>query len=278
MRSRGRTPAAVAGLLVLGALLAGGAAPAATPGDELADPARLVARARDIQVERRTLHEATGTEPIETSAQVSRPWLERLVAVALRESGRSPSPACVAACRRCPDQLSVDIRFDVDSRPYVLTLHMREGLAFLRGVGAQAWSFEDSLGVVLGQVRQAMRDDRVVRRWTPPSSPPTAPDVATAAHQDDDVLLTGPGMPEPLRRIAPSYPEEARERNVTGVVQVRALVRTDGAIERARVSRSVPLLDQAALDAVRQWRFKPAICGGRPVAVWVTIPVRFSIH
>jgi protein TonB len=44
------------------------------------------------------------------------------------------------------------------------------------------------------------------------------------------------------------------------------------------VRRSVPLLDGAALDAVSRWRFTPALNNGRPVRVWVAIPVRFSLH
>ena len=273
MASGTRILRALAGLVAFGTLVPAGVAFAAAPTDSLTNPSWLAARARDIRVERRKWDEGAPAERPETSTKASRDWLQQLVAVALRESARAPGSTCLAGCRRCPDQLSVDVRFMVDSRSYILTLHMREGLAFLRSSGAEAWSFGDSLGAVTRLVRAAMHEDPYVQDWTPPSSPPTT-DVASAL-DGDDILVTG--MPEIIKRVAPSYPDDAREQKVSGVVQVRALVGADGMVEQVR-ARSIPLLNQAAMDAVRRWAFKPAICGGRPVAVWVTIPVRFTLH
>ena len=59
---------------------------------------------------------------------------------------------------------------------------------------------------------------------------------------------------------------------------VQALVLEDGSVGDVRVVRSVPMLDEAAVVAVRQWRFKPAKSKGLPVAVWVAIPVKFGVH
>ena len=52
----------------------------------------------------------------------------------------------------------------------------------------------------------------------------------------------------------------------------------DGEVKDVKVVRSIPELDEAAMAAVRRWRFKPGTKNGVPVATWVAIPVRFSIH
>ncbi|NOT33493.1 MAG: energy transducer TonB [Candidatus Eisenbacteria bacterium] len=59
---------------------------------------------------------------------------------------------------------------------------------------------------------------------------------------------------------------------------VQALVFRDGSVAETRVVRSIPMLDDAAVDCVRQWRFTPGMTNGEPVAVWVTIPIKFSLR
>jgi TonB family protein len=85
-------------------------------------------------------------------------------------------------------------------------------------------------------------------------------------------------LPEAIGRVPPEYPDDARVRNVEGMVLVKALVDTTGAVSRTLVVASIPLLDVAAVTAVRQWRFKPALSNGRPVKVWVAIPVSFKLR
>lgn len=85
-------------------------------------------------------------------------------------------------------------------------------------------------------------------------------------------------LPEVITKVQPAYPEMAREANVDGTVMVQALVGKDGKVHDVRVVKSIPLLDQAALDAVKQWIFKPALANNKPVAVWVGVPVRFNLH
>ncbi len=68
-------------------------------------------------------------------------------------------------------------------------------------------------------------------------------------------------------------PENADEHG--GLVVVRALVRSDGTVGQAKIAQSVRGLDEAALEAVRRWRFEPAMRNGRPTALRVYIPVRF---
>lgn len=85
-------------------------------------------------------------------------------------------------------------------------------------------------------------------------------------------------LPEVAFRVAPEYPELAREAQVEGTVHVWVLVGLEGRVEQVRVNVSVPLLDAAAVAAVSRWRFTPALNNGKPVRVWVSIPVRFSLH
>lgn len=84
--------------------------------------------------------------------------------------------------------------------------------------------------------------------------------------------------PYPVQSPAPVYPEMARAAEVEGVVVVRAMVSKEGRIEKAFVISGHPMLDEAALAAVRAWVFKPALQQHRPVKVWVTVPIRFVLH
>jgi protein TonB len=81
-----------------------------------------------------------------------------------------------------------------------------------------------------------------------------------------------------LRMVPPDYPPEAFTKKIEGVVSVEILVDADGTVARTQVTHSVPLLDEAAVAAVRQWVFSPAIKDGRPVATLATAPVSFKIY
>lgn len=85
-------------------------------------------------------------------------------------------------------------------------------------------------------------------------------------------------MPAAVHVERPLYPDLARDAHVEGTVQVWVLVGRDGRVEQVRVHRSVPMLDEAAVEAVRRWRFTPARAGEQPVRAWVSIPVRFRLH
>jgi protein TonB len=65
---------------------------------------------------------------------------------------------------------------------------------------------------------------------------------------------------------------------VSGIVIIEATIGKDGSVRDARVLRSVPLLDQAALDAVRQWRFTPTLLNNEPVEVIMTVTVNFTLN
>ena len=83
-------------------------------------------------------------------------------------------------------------------------------------------------------------------------------------------------LPDAVKKAPPVYPDEARRSGVEGTVMVQALVLEDGSVGECKVVHSIPMLDEAAIECVRQWRFKPAMTDGHPVAVWVAVPVRFA--
>ena len=85
-------------------------------------------------------------------------------------------------------------------------------------------------------------------------------------------------LPEQLTAIAPEYPKAARDAGIQGTVMVMAFVQPYGTLSAVHVVKSIPALDDAAVQAVKKLRFKPALFQGRPVGVWVGIPVKFTIH
>ena len=82
--------------------------------------------------------------------------------------------------------------------------------------------------------------------------------------------------PHKIKDVAPVYPEIARSARIDGTVQLEATVGQDGKVVDARVLQSVPMLDQAALDAVQQWQYQPATQNGKPVPVVMKVNVKFQ--
>jgi TonB family protein len=83
-------------------------------------------------------------------------------------------------------------------------------------------------------------------------------------------------QPRKIKDVKPVYPAIAQSAHVGGVVVIEATIGPDGKVIDAKVLRSVPLLDQAALDAVRQWEYTPTLLNGVPVPVLVTVTVNFT--
>lgn len=86
--------------------------------------------------------------------------------------------------------------------------------------------------------------------------------------------------PKPARMVEvidPSYPQMAKIAHVQGDVYFSAVLGKDGALQDIKVVSGHPILVQAALDAVRQWRYAPTTCGSTPVGVETGIVVRFHM-
>ena len=105
-------------------------------------------------------------------------------------------------------------------------------------------------------------------RPAPPPAPSTEP------------RRIGGDIKEPAKifDVRPVYPQIAQQARVAGMVIIEATIGRDGTVTHAKVLRSVPLLDQAALEAVRQWRFTPTLLNGVPVPILLTVTVNFTLR
>jgi protein TonB len=81
-----------------------------------------------------------------------------------------------------------------------------------------------------------------------------------------------------INRVQPGYPPLARQTRISGTVRLHAIIGKDGTVRELTLESGHPLLVQAALDAVRQWRYQPTLLNGEPVEVDTTIDVIFSLN
>ena len=84
--------------------------------------------------------------------------------------------------------------------------------------------------------------------------------------------------PSRIKNVNPVYPPAAQSDRVQGVVIIEATIGTDGHVTDATVIRSIPMLDAAALDAVRQWQYTPTMMNGVPISVIMTVTVSFTLQ
>jgi len=90
-------------------------------------------------------------------------------------------------------------------------------------------------------------------------------------------IMTEIQQPKMIKRVEPVYPLIARKAHVEGTVILEAMTDIYGRVETVKVLRSIPLLDQAAMDAVRQWVYEPFLINGKPVEVSFTVTVIFML-
>lgn len=112
---------------------------------------------------------------------------------------------------------------------------------------------------------------RVGRDVAPVPPPPPTPQAP---------VRVGGSIREPvkLKNVPPVYPQIAIAARVEGLVIIEAVIGTDGIVREARILRGVPLLNQAALDAVKQWRYTPTTLNNVPVPVIMTVTVQFQLQ
>jgi protein TonB len=85
-------------------------------------------------------------------------------------------------------------------------------------------------------------------------------------------------QPTKTKDVKPIYPPIAQSARVQGVVIIEATIGPDGHVQDAKVLRSIPLLDAAALEAVKQWVFTPTTLNNQPVPVIMTVTVNFTLQ
>jgi TonB family protein len=103
-----------------------------------------------------------------------------------------------------------------------------------------------------------------------PTSAPGEPD-------EHGVYRVGGGVAAPSRLDRPVYPPEAMAAGVKGNVIAEVVIDPGGNVIDARILRSIPMLDDSALDAVRNWHFQPTMVNGQPVPVRMVVTVNFTL-
>jgi protein TonB len=134
------------------------------------------------------------------------------------------------------------------------------GVGVVGGIGVPGGSAGGMLGGVLNSIASA--------------APSAAPKIATPKR-----ITVSQGVTQGMvvRRIQPTYPPLARTARVSGAVVLQAVIAKDGSILNLHAVSGNPLLIPNALDAVKQWRYKPYLLNGEPVEVDTQITVNFTL-
>jgi protein TonB len=140
------------------------------------------------------------------------------------------------------------------------------GITAETGLNRMAFSF--AIGDIEREAAGAGGIDSIGRVQGGPAPPPAPGPVR---------LHVGMRPPRKIIDVAPVYPAIARAARVAGIVILEAVIDARGLVESVRVLRSIPTLDQAAVDAVRQWRFTPTLLNGEPVPIVMTVTVNFTL-
>jgi periplasmic protein TonB len=118
------------------------------------------------------------------------------------------------------------------------------------------------------------------RGTKPPDPLPSNGRVDARNDASSQRLRVGGAIRPPIKvwDVRPVYPENAQADGIQGTIILGVVVGEDGTVTETAVLRSIPELDQAAIDAVRQWRFEPTLLNGEPVEVEMSVTVQFSLQ
>lgn len=185
-----------------------------------------------------------------------------------------------AALSPAPNSVDVGFVFHSDVAHVRVVFHVNESeveLEFLNGAHTrsdlsaaalkQIEATLDAIAVRTAGSRQAW-NDRMGGHQDAGEPPP----ASLEAQNGVDV------MPVAITRVPPTYPTLAREAGVDGTVITKARINPAGVADSVVIIKSIPMLDDAAKAAVREWRFRPAQKAGQPASAWVEVPIRFSLH
>jgi protein TonB len=101
--------------------------------------------------------------------------------------------------------------------------------------------------------------------------------------KEGDLVEMGPGVakPEVVSKVNPNYPPAAHAKRIEGTVILSVLISETGVVSDVKVLRGAggtSGLNEAAVTAMKKWKFSPAVKDGKRVKVWVTYPVVFKLH
>jgi protein TonB len=126
-------------------------------------------------------------------------------------------------------------------------------------------------GGVLGRILAGSIQQEFLATPPPPPPPPKA-------LEQQELYRVGGDVKEPrlIKLVPPKYPSLAKQSRVQGTVVLEATLREDGTVDAIRVISGHPLLVNAAIDSVKQWRYEPTLLNGHPVAIVLTAIVTFE--
>ena len=112
-----------------------------------------------------------------------------------------------------------------------------------------------------------------------PAARPAPPSTPSGQAAETAPRRVGPGVPAPrqVKNVPPVYPPIALSARIQGAVVMDIVVGIDGSVVDAKIVRSIPLLDPAALEAARQWKFEPPIVDGVPTPIVMMMTTTFSL-
>jgi protein TonB len=124
-------------------------------------------------------------------------------------------------------------------------------------------------------------------RYDPPAEAPLAFNISIQFGEssksapgvsEEKALHVGGAIKPPVKiqDVPPVYPPDALAAGIKGVVILEARIDADGNVENARAIKSIPELDQAAIDAVKQWKFVPTLMNGVPTPIIMTVTINFT--
>ena len=108
----------------------------------------------------------------------------------------------------------------------------------------------------------------------------TEPAPAPPPEKPEGPLRVGGDVKAPVvqHRVDPVYPDMARKTRVAGIVIVEAIINKDGSVEQVKVIKGLPMgMSESAIEAVKQWKFKPGTLNGEPVEVIFNLTVNFKL-
>jgi len=154
-----------------------------------------------------------------------------------------------------------------DCSTYQITIYDKDGTR-VRGLLLSSGEVEKTFpGIVTRLQRLA---------WSPLMGEPDDPDLPRRVHRQPIKVGGNAQESKLIRRVEPVYPELAKRARVQGRVVLVVTVDEEGSVAEIKVTNGHPLLDEAAVTAVRQWKYSPTLLNGEPVPVIATVTVTFS--
>jgi TonB family protein len=172
-----------------------------------------------------------------------------------------------------------DVRLPSESRPPArqqtgASVQLTQAAPVAAPVGvAPEVAQQESIGISTGEPERIGDTDALAGGIATP--PP--PVVTTAPPPKTPIRHSGIRPPARVVYVAPVYPLTARAVRKKGLVIIEATIDEQGNVTDTQLLRSIPLLDEAALAAVRQWKFSPTLLNGTPVSIVMTVTVNFTL-